>query len=121
MSHLSFQEFVMLDGDAIATDSRLVAAHFGKRHADVLRVIDSKIGGKNPVIADFAKRNFTFCADSGKAQNGKALKFYKVSKDGFMRPSIGFTGERAERTTIGFIQAFDAMPAYIKRRERTMS
>ena len=105
----------MLEGEVIVTDSRLVAAHFGKARYNVLRAIRDDCDDD-----EGAKLNFGFCTEPCAKQRGKRSPFYKVSKDGFMRLSFGFTGERSELATIRFSEAFDAVAAYMKRRERAL-
>lgn len=50
---VKFDEFVMLAGDKLVTDSRKVAAKFGKRHREVLRAIRNL-----ECSDDFTRRNF---------------------------------------------------------------
>ena len=85
----NLNDFVMLAGDKIVTDSRKVAEAFGKRHDNVLRAI-SKLGCSEL----FAKLNFEVCFENNELQNGKPLKFYRMTKDGFMLLVMGFSGKK---------------------------
>lgn len=104
-----FKDFVMLAGDKIVTDSRRVAKHFGKRHDNVLRAI-KKMGCSEL----FAKLNFEVCFENNELQNGKPLKFYRMTKDGFLLLVMGFTGRAAMTVKEAYIAAFNAMAEHIK-------
>lgn len=108
----NFNDFVMLAGDQIVTDSRRVAARFGKQHSKVLRDIRriSEEAG-----SDFAKANFGFCTEASKTQRGKPQPFYRITKDGFMLLAMGFTGKTAMAVKVMFISAFNSMAYHIKR------
>lgn len=105
----NLNDFVMLAGDKIVTDSRKVAEAFGKRHDNVLRAI-SKLGCSEL----FAKLNFEVCFENNELQNGKPLKFYRMTKDGFMLLVMGFSGKKAMAIKEAFIAAFNAMADHIR-------
>ncbi|MGC0155037.1 Rha family transcriptional regulator [Chromobacterium vaccinii] len=79
----NFNDFVMLAGDKIVTDSRRVAKAFNKRHGDVLRAVDRLDCGE-----DFSQRNFA-SADYLDEQ-GKRRREIHMTKDGFMFLVMGF-------------------------------
>ncbi len=106
----NLNDFVMLAGDKIVTDSRKVAEAFGKRHDNVLRAI-SKLGCSEL----FAKLNFEVCFENNELQNGKPLKFYRMTKDGFMLLVMGFSGKKAMAIKEAFIAAFNAMADHIRQ------
>jgi len=89
-------------GVAVAT-SQDVAAYFGKRHDDVLK----RIRGlrKN---ADTPAEWFTETV-AVNPQNGEAYPVFDMTRDGFTLLAVGFTGERAHRFKVGYIQAFSRM------------
>lgn len=88
------------------TDSRTVARVFGKKHFHVLRDIERLIVEAG---FDFAKSNFDVCYEISVLQNGKRLKYYRMTKDGFTLLAMGFTGASAIRFKIGYINQFNAM------------
>lgn len=106
----NFNDFVMLAGDKIVTDSRRVAKAFGKRHGDVLRAVDHLDCGE-----DFSQRNFASTAYTD--EQGKRRREVHMTKDGFMFLVMGFTGKQAGRIKVGFIDAFNAMAEQLKRRD----
>ncbi|MCD0493882.1 Rha family transcriptional regulator [Chromobacterium violaceum] len=106
----NFNDFVMLAGDKIVTDSRRVAKAFGKRHGDVLRAVDHLDCG-----ADFSQRNFAPAAYTD--EQGKRRREVHMTKDGFMFLVMGFTGKQAGRIKVAFIDAFNTMAEQLKRRD----
>lgn len=104
------QEMVMLAGDQPVTDSRRVAARFKKRHRDVLRAVRLL-----ECSLSFRERNFAQCFEINELANGKPEPLVQMTKDGFMFLVMGFTGRAAAAVKEAFIEAFNAMAAYIKR------
>ncbi|WP_050865110.1 Rha family transcriptional regulator [Burkholderia pseudomallei] len=117
--NLSFQEFVMLDGDTIVTDSRLVAAHFGKQHKNVLRDIYAMRDSKKSEIRAYYELNFEPVEELD--AKGELRILFRMTRNGFLVLTMGFTGEQALLIKIAFIDAFDAMAEYIKKHERSIS
>ncbi|EPH8537602.1 Rha family transcriptional regulator [Escherichia coli] len=96
---------VVLGSDGrLMADSRDVAERFGKRHADVIRAIESIYKQES-----LAKRNFALCFEINELQNGKRQKFYKMTRDGFSLLAMGFTGKEALSWKIKYIEAFNEM------------
>ena len=102
-----FNDFVMLAGDQIVTDSRRVANAFDKRHGDVLRAVDRLDCGDEFWRRNFASRDYI-------DDRGKRWRLVEMTKDGFMFLVMGFTGKQAGRTKVAFIDAFNAMAEHIK-------
>lgn len=93
------------DGQVTAT-SQQVAAHFGKRHGDVIRAIRN-LG----CSADFYQRNFASVITefvNGKGGIQKAPG-YRITRDGFAILAMGFTSKEAMRWKEAYITAFNAM------------
>ena len=90
----------------VLTDSRTVAATFGKEHKDVLRAINSLEMPQN-----LRKRNFAPSSYQIDLPNGghKTLPCYNLTKDGFVLLVMGFTGKKAMAFKIKYIEAFNAM------------
>lgn len=106
---LNFQDFIQSDGDALTTTSQQVAAAFGKRHADVLRLIR---GLAEQLPPDFNERNFASVAYLD--EKGEWRVMYRITRDGFTLLAMGFTGRKALAFKVAYIAAFNAMAAYIK-------
>ncbi len=107
----NLNDFVMLAGDKIVTDSRKVAEAFGKQHKHVLAKIE-----RLDCSPDFASANFSAQARLVKIDNGatRETKFYEMTKDGFMFLVMGFTGKKASQIKEAFIAAFNAMADHIR-------
>ncbi len=95
------------DGHAVTT-SLVVASHFGKRHADVLRAIETL--GCSP---EFAERNFAFSTYTvaGGKKSRREEPMCTITRDGFTLLAMGFTGPEAMRWKEAYIAAFNAMEA----------
>lgn len=89
--------------DGIAFASTIgIAEKFGKRHADVLRIIE-----KDSAFNEFVtERKIAFSDYVGK--NG-SNKQYLLDRDAFSYYVMGFTGKKAKRWKLDYIKAFNAM------------
>ncbi len=99
-----FNDFVMLAGDKIVTDSRRVANAFDKRHGDVLRAVDRLDCGDEFWRRNFASRDYI-------DDRGKRWRLVEMTKDGFMFLVMGFTGKQAGRIKVAFIDASTPWPS----------
>ncbi len=97
--------FEVVDGEVFTT-SLDIAAVFEKRHADII----SKIA--ELPADDFNERNFSLVKYQD--QKGEFRPMYKITRDGFSLLVMGFTGEKAYKWKIEFINAFNKMEAIIK-------
>lgn len=106
---LNFQDFIAAEGDQLLTTSQQVAAVFGKRHDHVLRDIDALRAELPP---DFDAPNFG-AVDYVDAK-GESRRMYRLTRDGFTLLAMGFKGKKALAFKVAYINAFNAMAAYIK-------
>lgn len=105
-------DLVRIDNKQVVTDSRNVAEHFGKRHDHVLRDIENLIGGL-PKNGDTPEM---FHLDSYiNEQNGQSYPIYLMNRDGFSLLVMGFTGKKALEWKLKYIEAFNAMEAWLKK------
>ena len=95
------------------TTSKLVAEKFDKRHADVIRAIED-IMSQLPEIEH--KRIFALVYENIKIGNGAERKspIYMLTRDGFSLLVMGFTGDKALKFKLEFIEAFNKMEQIIK-------
>jgi Rha family phage regulatory protein len=93
--------------------SRKVAEVFEKEHKNVLRTIDEKIEGSNEdnLVAQFCAANFI--KDYYK-DRGKKYPEFLMTRDGFTFISMGFTGAKADRFKIAYINRFNEMESFIR-------
>lgn len=100
------------EGEVFA-NSRDVAAFFGKNHSDVLRAIrnlieaEPQLGRRN--FASFKIRDLT----------GESTSHYEMDRDGFTVLAMGFTGSKALKWKLRYIEAFNAMEAECRRLANT--
>lgn len=90
----------------ITTTSTQVAAHFNKRHADVMRAIK-----KMEIPAEYRERNFALTFNEVPGPNGAVRKepSYRITRDGFTLLAMGFTGKEAMQWKLAYLTAFNKM------------
>ncbi|WP_144561617.1 Rha family transcriptional regulator [Bacillus mycoides] len=81
-------KLVFTEGNEVVTNSSIVSEVFNKRHADVLKSIETLSCTK-----EFSERNFSL-AEYKDAQ-GKPRPKYLLRRDGLMFLVMGYTGEKA--------------------------
>lgn len=107
MTTLNLRALVTNDNGEPKTTSYAVAEAFNKTHSHVMRDIKKII---KQCGEEFAKSNFGLTFENKKIGNtNRKTPFFRISKDGFMLLVMGFTGEKALKTKIEFINAFNWM------------
>lgn len=103
---------VQLHGDEVRADSRDVAAAFEKNHRDVLRAIDSMIK-QEPCLTPAQ-----FCAGvySMEVTGRQQHRHFLMTRDGFALLAMGFTGQKALKWKLAYIEAFNRMEAALKEK-----
>ena len=104
------QPVVSIKDGGVFADSRDVAAFFGRNHKDVLRAIREMVA-KEP---DLERRYFA--PFKIKDLTGESTSHYEMDRDGFTLLAMGFTGERALKWKLRYIEAFNAMEADLRVR-----
>lgn len=106
-------ELVFLKNDEAMTDSLLVAEMFEKRHDLILRSIDKLVETlrKNEERADCF-----FRLSHRKADDGQIHRMYLMTRDGFSLLVMGFTGEKALKWKLKYIEAFNEMEFVIREK-----
>ena len=93
-------------GQKVTADSRMIAEHFEKRHADVIRAIESLVDSTQNCVDLFYEAKYTDAS-------GKSNKRYDLTRDGFSLLVMGFTGQKALEWKLKYIAAFNAMEKQI--------
>jgi Rha family phage regulatory protein len=106
---LNFQDFIAADGDQLLTTSQQVAAVFGKRHDHVLDKVRALM---RELPEEFNAPNFR--AVVYQDAKGESRVSYQMTRDGFTLLAMSFTGGKALAFKVAYINAFNAMAAYIK-------
>lgn len=94
--------------EKLVTTSLKVAEKFEKNHQHILESID-KLTVENSTVAKMFKLS------KYKAENGHQYRMYEMDRDGFSLLVMGFTGEKALKWKLDYINAFNAMENELKR------
>jgi len=98
---------VTITDDHTTTTSLNVAEVFGKQHKDVLESIRNI-----EVPKEFSERNFPPAEYSD--EQGKPRPMYNITRDGFTILVMGFTGKKAMKFKLAYIDAFNKMEVKLK-------
>lgn len=110
---LNFRDFIAAEGDALTTTSMQVAAVFGRRHDNVVRAIRTLMAR----LPEDRRLNFEESVELRLNPSGGAAiadVSYRMTRTGFTLLAMRFTGKKALAFQLAYIDAFDAMAAYIK-------
>lgn len=97
----SAPEIIVSHGQAVTT-TRSVSDFFGKRHADVIRRVETI-----DCSPEFTERNFAL--SDYQDPTGRTLPMYQITKNGFVFLVMGFTGKKAAQFKEAYIAEFDRM------------
>ena len=95
---------ITLRSNVPVTNSRDVAAFFGKRHTNVLRAIDEM-----ECSAEFSRLNFEPCPVPHPTIPGRVDRTIDMTKDGFVFLVMGFTGRKAAAFKEAYIGRYNEM------------
>ncbi|MGG3572830.1 Rha family transcriptional regulator [Bacillus gobiensis] len=101
-------QLVFIENNEALTDSLIVAEIFGKRHADVIKSIDTLSCSK-----EFTERNFSF--SEYKDSTGRSLKKYLMKRDGLTFLIMGYTGSKAAEFKEKYISEFNRMELELQK------
>ena len=110
---LNFNDFITAQGDSLTTTSLQVAAVFGKRHSHVLNAIRALASA----LPEDRQPNFRQTVEMRINPSGGALiqsPAYHLTRTGFTLLAMRFSGKKALQFQLSYIDAFDAMAAFIK-------
>lgn len=108
------------EGQAL-TSSLLVAEKFEKRHADVLRAIDDLL---IKLPENECKRNFAILETRQIPMPNGGVRDERVmamTRDGFTLLVMGFTGKKALKFKLEYIEAFNQMEAKLKEQSKPLT
>lgn len=115
--------FIDRHAGELVTDSRAVALAFGKRHKNVLRIIDRMLRSGHPLIAEHARLNFepTMYVVAGPKGATRQEPMYRMTAKGMSELAMSFSGDKARVIRIRFLNAFEAVAERLARAERTIT
>lgn len=87
-----------------------VALFFGKLHKHVIRDIENLLSN----LPAERQPNFGLCYENNELQNGRPLKRYRMTRDGFTLLVMGWTGVKALQFKLVWLDAFNKMEALIR-------
>ena len=95
------------------TNSLLVAKKFGKEHSDVLKAIDSIASkmAENQCKGYFSDTSIEVQQPNGGVRHSRVVA---MNRDGFTLLAMGFTGEKALKFKLDYINAFNTMEQTLK-------
>ena len=102
-------ELVTIMKNQALTTSLKVAEYFGKRHTHVLDAIEEIYSAENSAQSFFFETTY-------KDDSGKKNKMYLMNRDGFSLLAMGFTGKKALKFKLAYIQAFNAMEKILQEK-----
>jgi anti-repressor protein len=100
-------DLVKVENNEVVVSSRQVAEHFEKRHDNVMQAIEGILK-----IEDTKKMFFK--TSYVHPQNGQTYPEYLMNRDGFSLLVMGFTGQKALKWKIRYINAFNKMEAKLR-------
>ena len=103
---------VEIRNNQVVVSSRQVAEKFGKEHRTVLRSLSTKLCGANK-----DRLSQHFYKDTYKDSTGKSNTIYYMDRDGFSFLVMGFTGEKADKWKLDFIEAFNTMEKQLQTQQ----
>ena len=110
------EDLVHIENEKAITTSLKVAEIFNKRHDSVLRDIENlRIDLQNINQKDL----HNFGEISYKDKYGRSQKAYQMNKDGFTLLAMGYTGKKALRFKLTYIEAFNQMESKIREMQKT--
>lgn len=103
-------DLVKVEAGRVVADSRDVAVMFEKNHQHVLRSIDALVSEVPDLLSNFGLQTFEASAGRGRGHI-REYRSFSIDRDGFSLLAMGFTGAKALRWKIAYIEAFNAMEA----------
>ena len=95
------KKLVFIENDQALTTSLKVAEVFEKEHKNVLADIRGILAAENSAAKFFEKSTFE--------NRGKLYPMYFINRDGFTLLAMGFTGQKALKFKLAYIDAFNRM------------
>ncbi|RAX59341.1 phage regulatory protein [Helicobacter monodelphidis] len=96
-----------------------IARVFGRRHDNVLSIIDNKIKNLRKIGENQYILNFKESYEHRKIEGFKGItkyRYYQLNRDGFSLITMGLTGAKALKWQVQFIDAFNQMEKLLQQK-----
>lgn len=110
---------LIIRNDKVLGNTREVALSFGKQHKNILAKIDRTIEEwskdnelKNKLVGYFLKSSYI-------DEKGEYRKEYLLTRDGFSFLVMGFTGKKADKWKVKYIDMFNRMESALREKQST--
>lgn len=103
--------YITVENERPITTSRNVAENFEKEHRTVLKSIDDLL--KEGVAENYA--DLFYETTYTHPQNKQQYREYYMTKDGFTLLAMGFTGKKATKFKLAYIQRFNEMEQQLQK------
>ncbi|SMC32318.1 phage regulatory protein, rha family [Fulvimarina manganoxydans] len=114
---ISQEPVVFIRDGAVFADSRVVAEVFDREHRTVLRAIDALIASE----PSLALHHFVQGCYANENTGAQRHRYFDMNRDGFSLLVMGFTGQKALRWKMGYIEAFNRMEEELRCRPTDLS
>lgn len=101
------------NGELVVT-SRQVAEDFGKQHQHVTQAIENLISENSLLKSMMMESEYT-------TERGRKYKEYLLTRDGFSLLVMGFTGAKALKWKLKYIEAFNKMEEALRQPQKQLS
>jgi len=105
---------VVIKKQEVFADSRVIAEKFGKAHRSVLEKIDNLIKDLDDLGAEKSTTKFI---ENTKHYRGQVFRFYLLNKEAYDLTIMAFTGKKALKHKLDYVNAFRSMEKYIKNKQ----
>ncbi|MFD1548160.1 Rha family transcriptional regulator [Levilactobacillus fuyuanensis] len=104
-------DLVIMKNRQAVTTSLQVAEAFGKQHKDVMDTIRRKLQSAE----NSAHYQSMFAEGTYRDSRGRSQSMYYMNRNGWTFIAMGFTGDKADKFKLAYIDAFDAMQDELER------
>ncbi len=112
-------DLVSIKNGEVVADSRIIAEKFGKGHDRVLKSIDKLHSNiENIILTNKRTRNGQYTFDEKiRTVRGRDFRYFEMNRNAFSILVMGFTGKKALKWKIDFIEAFNTMEGMLLNRK----
>lgn len=100
---------VAVKNNQVVVSSKQFAEKFGKEHKNVVVSIRSILVAENSATKFFQEDNYRY--------RGQSFPIYYMNRDGFALIAMGFTGDKAIKWKVNYINAFNAMEVKLQSQQ----